>query len=109
MSPIPFGVVIALRHLTLAMFYILVFLSPMVTTLLAAGLLGERLEWRKGVAIVIGFMGVAVAVSPLFTAQGGAAAGDWMGVLATMVCVASFSTNMVWSRRMTQTEDAGRA
>ena len=94
-------VVIALRHLTLAMFYILVFSSPMVITLLAAGFLGERLEWRKGVAILVGFAGVAVAVSPLMM---GHAVGDWVGVLATTVCVASFSTNMVWSRRMTQTE-----
>ena len=94
-------VVIALRHLTLAMFYILVFSSPMVITLLAAAFLGERLEWRKGLAIVVGFAGVAVAVSPMLAAR---APGDWTGVAATMVCVASFSVNMVWSRRMTQTE-----
>ena len=95
-------VVIALRHLTLAMFYILVFSSPMVTTLLAASFLGERLEWRKGLAIVTGFAGVAIAVSPMLAA--GNAAGTWTGVLATMVCVLSFSVNTVWLRRMTQTE-----
>ncbi len=94
------GVVIALRHLPLPLFYILVFCSPMVTTLLAAVFLGERLEWRKGLAILTGFLGVAVALNPLGVAR----PGDWIGYLACAACVSSFSVNMVWSRRLTQTE-----
>jgi len=93
-------VVIALRHLPLTLFYILVFLSPMVITLLAAIFLGERLEWQKGAAIVAGFAGVVVAVHPF----GGSQQGDWIGFLACMVCVSCFSVNMVWSRVLTQTE-----
>ena len=93
-------VVIALRHLTLSLFYILVFMSPMVITLLAAVFLKERLEWRRGFAIVAGFVGVVVAVNPF----GGSRQGDWMGYAACGVCVACFSTNMVWSRVITQTE-----
>ena len=95
-------VVIALRHMPLALFYILIFLSPLVTTLMAAILLGERLEWRSGAAIVTGFLGVVVAVNPLAAGR----PGDWVGYLACLVCVASFSANMVWSRVMTQTESA---
>ncbi len=93
-------VVIALRHLPLALFYILVFLAPMTTTLLAAMWLGERLVWKQGIAIVMGFVGVVLAVNPF----GATRPGDWTGYLACMVCVACFSTNMVWSRVMTQTE-----
>ena len=93
-------VVIALRHLPLALFYILIFLAPMVTTLLAAAFLGERLEWRNGLATIIGFGGVVAAVNPFGAEQ----LGDWTGYLACMVCVACFSANMVWSRVMTQTE-----
>jgi hypothetical protein len=48
-------VVVALRHLPLTLFYILVFLAPMVTALLAAVFLRERLGWRKMLAIVGGF------------------------------------------------------
>ena len=94
------GVVIAIRHLPLALFYILIFCSPMVSTLLAAAFLGERLEWRKALAIVTGFAGVVVAVNPLGVAR----PGDWAGYLACLVCVSAFSTNVVWSRSMAQTE-----
>ncbi len=93
-------VVVALRHLPLALFYIIIFFSPMLTTLLAAAFLGERLEWKKGIAILAGFAGVVIAVNPLGLSR----AGDWTGYLACMVCVASFSASMVWSRVMTQTE-----
>ena len=94
------GVVIALRHLPLSLFYVLVFCSPMVTTLLAAAFLGERLERTKVLAIVTGFAGVVVAVAPLGFGRG----GEWRGYLACLVCVLCFSTSIVWSRRLTQTE-----
>ena len=94
------GVVIALRHLPLSLFYVLVFCSPMVTTLLAAAWLGERLERRKIIAIVAGFVGVVIAVAPLGLGRG----GEWRGYLACMGCVLCFSTSIVWSRRLTQTE-----
>lgn len=93
-------VVIALRHLPLAMFYILVFAAPMVTTLLAAATLGERLEPRRTAAILAGFAGVVLAVNPFGVSR----PGDWTGYLACLVCVCAFSVNMVWSRVLTQTE-----
>jgi drug/metabolite transporter (DMT)-like permease len=93
-------VVVAIRHLPLTLFYILVFMSPMVTAILAAWFLHEHLDWRKSLAIVAGFAGVVVAVDPF----GSARQGDWIGFAACMVCVCCFSVNMVWSRTMTQTE-----
>jgi drug/metabolite transporter (DMT)-like permease len=93
-------VVVALRHLPLTLFYILVFLAPMVTALLTAVFLRERLGWRKVLAIVGGFTGVVVAVNPFGTAR----QGDWIGYAACMVCVACFSVNMVWSRVLMRTE-----
>lgn len=93
-------VVIALRHLPLALFYILVFLAPAVTTLLEAALLKEPLGRMRWLAVVTGFAGVVVAVDP----WGAARAGDRTGYLACMVCVACFSASMVWSRRLTQEE-----
>ncbi len=94
------GVVIALCHLSLTLFYILVFMAPMVIALLSAIFLRERLRWRKAAAIVAGFAGVVVSVNP----WGSARHADWTGVLACTVCVACFSTNMVWSRVLTRTE-----
>lgn len=95
-----FGVVIALRHLSLTTFYVLVFSAPMVIALLSAIFLHEGLSWRKALAVVAGFAGVVAALHPWNNARG----GDWIGFLACMVCVACFSTNMVWSRVLTRTE-----
>lgn len=95
------GVVVALRHLSLTLFYILIFLAPMVTTILSAIFLRERLTWRKGLAVAGGFAGVVIAVDPF----GAARHADWTGYAACMLCVACFSVNMVWSRVLTQTED----
>lgn len=93
-------VVVALRHLSLTLFYILVFMAPMVIAVLSSLFLREHLTWRKSVAIVTGFAGVVIAVDPF----GSARQGDWIGYAACMVCVACFSVNMVWSRVLTQTE-----
>lgn len=93
-------VVVALRHLTLTIFYILVFMAPMVIALLSALFLREGLSWRKWAAIAAGFAGVVIAVDP----WGKARQGDWIGFAACMICVACFSVNMVWSRVLTRTE-----
>src|ERR1700757_5101592 len=93
-------VVIALRHLTLTLFYILVFMAPIVISLLSAIFLGEGLTWKKAMAIVAGFSGVVVALHPWINAH----YGDLIGFAACIVCVACFSSNMVWSRVLTQTE-----
>lgn len=93
-------VVIALRHLTLTLFYILVFMAPIVIALLSAVFLHEGLSWKKAAAIGAGFAGVIVAVHPWSAGR----EGDWIGFAACAVCVACFSTNMVWSRVLTRTE-----
>lgn len=94
------SVVVALRHLPLTLFYILVFLAPIATALLAAAFLRERLGWRKIAAVAGGFAGVVIAVNPF----GAARQGDWIGYAACLVCVACFSVNMVWSRVLMRTE-----
>lgn len=96
-----FSVVVALRHLTLTTFYVLIFLAPIVVALLSPLLLGERMTWKKAVAILAGFAGVVIAVHP----WGGSREADWVGYAACMICVACFSVNLVWSRVLTQTEN----
>ncbi|HWE85216.1 MAG TPA: DMT family transporter [Terracidiphilus sp.] len=93
-------VVIALRHLTLTLFYILVFTAPMVIALLSAVFLREGLAWKKAAAVGAGFAGVVTAVHPWNSGR----EGDWIGIGACMACVACFSLNMVWSRVLTRTE-----
>jgi drug/metabolite transporter (DMT)-like permease len=93
-------VVIALRHLSLTMFYVLVFLSPITIAALSRLTLREPIGPRKAVALVLGFAGVVVAVAPWNHEQH----VDLIGVAACIVCVACFSVNMVWSRVLTRTE-----
>lgn len=93
-------VVVALRHLPLTLFYILVFLAPMATALLTAVFLREHLGWRKILAVIGGFAGVVIAVNPFSAAR----PGDWIGYVACLICVACFSVNMVWSRVLMRTE-----
>lgn len=93
-------VVIALRHVSLTLFYILIFLAPLCVAILAALFLHENIGMRKALAIVVGFAGVVIAVNPF----GSARQGDWIGFAACMVCVSCFSVNMVWSRVLTRTE-----
>jgi drug/metabolite transporter (DMT)-like permease len=93
-------VVVALRHLSLTMFYIVIFTAPMVITVLSAIFLREGLTWRKSAAVAAGFAGVLIAVNPF----GSGRDGDWIGYAACMVCVTCFSINMVWSRVLTRTE-----
>jgi drug/metabolite transporter (DMT)-like permease len=94
------SVVVALRHLSLTLFYILIFVAPIATSAMGAVFLREGLTWRKVVAIVAGFAGVVIAVDPF----GSTRQGDWVGFAACMACVAFFSVNMVWSRVLTQRE-----
>ncbi len=94
------GVVIALRHLSLTLFYILVFTSPLLVAILGRIFLKERLDWRKAVAILTGFLGVVVAVYPSRTERG----NELIGFGACVVCVTCFSVAVVWSRVITQSE-----
>ena len=93
-------VVVALRHVPLTLFYILIFLAPMAITMLARIFLREKVGLRKALAVIAGFAGVVIAVDPV----GNSRQGDWIGFGACMVCVGCFSVNMVWSRVLTRTE-----
>jgi len=97
-------VVIALRHLSLTMFYILVFTSPLVISLLSAVFLGERITPTKALALLAGFCGVIIAVAPWSAPGPYAQRIDLIGLASCLVCVACFSVNMVWSRVLTRTE-----
>ncbi len=93
-------VVLALRHVPLPLFYILVFMAPLVITVLAAIVLKERIGTPRALALVAGFAGVVIAVNPFSSSR----QGDWIGFVACMVCVACFSVNIVWSRVLIRTE-----
>src|ERR1700722_9556922 len=64
------------RHMQLAETYALGFTAPLIMTVLAVPLLGERIRWRRIVSTLAGFAGVLVMVRP-GAPTGAMAGGDW--------------------------------
>jgi drug/metabolite transporter (DMT)-like permease len=59
---------LALKYLRLDQTITVVFLAPLVVALLAGPVLGEWVGWRRFVAILVGFLGIVIAVRPGFAA-----------------------------------------
>ena len=91
---------VALKHLPLTVFYIMVFTMPMMIALLASIFLKEHLTVGKIFAVIIGFFGVIIAVNPLQSFG----AGEWIGFLAAFASSCSGAVSIVWLRRMTQSQ-----
>jgi S-adenosylmethionine uptake transporter len=83
----------AFTVLPLAQTYAILFTMPLIVTLLAIPLLGERIGWRRGLALVVGFAGVLIVLRP-----GAAPLG--FGHLAALVASASSAFGAVVVRRV---------
>jgi len=77
-------------------------LQPMLTTLIAAMLLGERASGRQWAGLLIGFFGVAMVVWPKFSAGSGV---DPKSLAAAFFAVLAISTGTVWQKRFGTTGD----
>ena len=55
---------LAWQHMQLAETYALGFTAPLIMTVMAVPLLGERLRWRRTLSTLVGFIGVLVMVRP---------------------------------------------
>jgi drug/metabolite transporter (DMT)-like permease len=55
---------VAWQTMTLADTYAIAFTTPLLMTLLAIPMLGERIRWRRAVSTLVGFGGVLVMVRP---------------------------------------------
>ena len=96
----------ALFFLPLADTVAITFVSPLIMCAMAVPMLGERIGWRRWVAIVIGFLGVLVITQPGGTGFGwgallalGAAFGDALGINITrrMSATESSHSMLFWS------------
>jgi drug/metabolite transporter (DMT)-like permease len=92
--------VIALKHLTLTLFFVTVFTNPMMVALLAAVFLKEKLTLGKILAIVGGFIGVLIAINP-FQDFG---QGEWIGYAAATASTVCFALGTTWLKHMAQSE-----
>lgn len=78
---------------------VIISLNPIVITLLAAALFGEKLTTRKGLGICLSVTGATIAISrgdPVSIFTGGVTGGD----LAIFGCVASWASYSLLGKRM---------
>lgn len=60
---------IAIQYLRLDQTVAVAFLAPLLVALLAGPVLGEYVGWRRGLAVIVGFLGILIAVRPGFNAH----------------------------------------
>lgn len=80
------------------------FTMPLFLTLLAVPLLGERVGWRRGLAVAVGFMGVLFMVRP-----GDTAAADLWPSLIVLFGAFAWAMAMISIRRLGEKGEPGVA
>jgi S-adenosylmethionine uptake transporter len=90
----------AFTAIPFAQAYAMLFASPLLVTLLAMPVLGERVGWRRGIAVAVGLTGVLVVLRPGFAEV---SAGHLAG-LASAFCNALVAIS---SRRIGRDERMG--
>ena len=87
----------ALARLPLADAIALSFISPVLTALLGAFLLGERLDWRIGVALIAGFAGMLLIIGG--SIGGAGTSGDALiGAVAVLISAIGYALNIIMLR-----------
>ena len=90
--------VYGLRHLPLSEAYSIFFIAPLLITAFAALILGERIEWQRWAAIVVGLLGVLIVLKPtgtgLVTIPG----------LAVVVCAIGYALSAITVRILGRTD-----
>jgi drug/metabolite transporter (DMT)-like permease len=89
-----------LQRMPLGDIYAIAFTSPIITLPLAAWVLREQVGWRRWSAVLVGFLGVALAILP--TGQGYA----WTAALFPLGAAACGALRDISSRRLSATDDS---
>lgn len=92
-----FGAFYAFSVLPLAQVYALLFLTPIVVTILSVPILGERVGLHRIAAIIVGFIGVIIVLQPSVDAL------SW-GHLTGLIAVLGGATNTLITRQIGQRE-----
>jgi len=94
-----FMFVLALRYLSLTDAVTISFAGPLFVTLLAPMMLGERVGWRRWLAVGAGFIGVAIIMQPTSTAF------QWAALLPLSASVMSSLRDIV-TRKLSASESS---
>src|ERR1700760_2120026 len=92
---------IAWLSMSLADTYAVGFTAPLIMTVLAIPMLGERIRWRRALSRVLGFCGVLIMLRP---------GGDlWTPVVALLIAgTLVMSVTRIMTRQLTVTATPGR-
>ncbi|MEO7013587.1 MAG: DMT family transporter [Dokdonella sp.] len=88
----------ALRDLPLAEAYSLFFVAPLLVTALAVPLLGERVGWKRWIAILVGLAGVLVVLRPTASRMFN------LGSVAVLVAAVAYAFSAITVRVLGRTE-----
>jgi drug/metabolite transporter (DMT)-like permease len=94
-----YGWFVALTLIPLAQLVSIEFTMPIWSAVLAVFFLGERMNTRKWLAVVLGLVGVAVIVRP-------SAGSVDLGQLIALACALGFTISVVLVKSLTRTESA---
>ncbi len=72
-------------------------LQPLITALMAAGLLGERISSSQWAGLAAGFAGVVIVLEPKLGATGGGV--NLATLAAALIAVAGMSAGTIWQKR----------
>jgi drug/metabolite transporter (DMT)-like permease len=89
--------VFALSYLPFATAKVLSFTSPLLVTLLSLPLLGERVGWRRAIAVGVGFLGVVAVIRPGFAAT----ELEW-AMMLPLLSAAAYACYQLLTRRIAQ-------
>jgi drug/metabolite transporter (DMT)-like permease len=93
----------ALQTMPLAEATALLFVAPVLVAVLAGPWLGEKVGWRKWLAVLLGFCGVLLIVRP---GMGGPSAISATGVAFSLSAAACYAVYQVQTRQLSASEDA---
>jgi drug/metabolite transporter (DMT)-like permease len=92
------GFIYGVRVLSLADAYSIFLAAPLIVTALSVPLLGERVDWRRWLAISVGLVGVVTMLRP------SAANLISLGALATLVAATTYAFSAIALRVITRTD-----
>ena len=96
-----FGVILwfyAMAHIPIAQVTALGYLTPVVVTVLAAVFLGEMIQMRRVVAVIVGFLGVLIIVRPGFAEVS-------VGQMAQLATTPLFAISFILAKKLSDHVD----
>jgi drug/metabolite transporter (DMT)-like permease len=92
------GFIYAVRELSLANAYSVFLSAPLIVAALSVPLLGERIDWRNGLAVLIGLTGVLTMLRP------SASGLSTLGTLAALVGATAYALSAITVRVLTRSD-----